>query len=313
MNAMTHQFCSVESVRAGDPLAGTATHAARNLLISWPRSKWSRSLRKAKDMDEALAQQLDQLAADGRRVNLITRRRWPAEVHRVYLFPEARYFDIPRQKLGEFLTALEADGDLSPWKGHPASAPLMLCCTHGKKDKCCAKFGNAAYQALARTARQENMPVEIWESSHLGGCRLAASVMVFPAMRKYGRMAPEQVLPFLRHEVADIPYLPCYRGHSLLTPAQQCAETAALGWLEAQEISANVSVMPESREDGTDDVMVTVDWQTRAGNEPGDDADSGTLLVLCGTIEVLRLDTCADLDEGPSPSRCWIAKKIEPQ
>lgn len=112
-----------------------------------------------------------------------------ADLHRVYLFPEAQSFDIPRHQLGEFLTAVAADGDLSGWNSSAVTTPLMLCCTHGKKDKCCAKFGYATYRELARTARQEALPVEIWESSHLGGCRLAASVMVFPAMRKYGRVA----------------------------------------------------------------------------------------------------------------------------
>lgn len=299
-----HRFCTVESVQAGDPLAGTATHAARNLLISWPRPKWSRSLRIAQDMDDDLAERINRLAANGRRVNLIDRRGRPASNHRIYLLPEGRCLDVARSDLDAFLAALEAGDQLAAWSGVPMVNSLVLCCTHGRKDKCCAKFGYATYQELAGTVEDRNLPFEVWESSHLGGCRLAASVMVFPSMRKYGRVAPEQVLPLLQHEAEDIPYLPCYRGQSLLTPVQQCAEVSALEWLEAHQISASLSVMAEFDCGDGKNVTVQVNWSA-------DDA-SGRLVAQCGTTEVMRVDTCADLDEGPTASVCWVVKDIRP-
>ncbi|MBL3556341.1 MULTISPECIES: sucrase ferredoxin [Marinobacter] len=304
MNAAAHRFCSVESVEAGDPLAGTATHPASNLLISWPRPKWSRSLRIARDMGDDLAERIDRLAAGGRRVNLIDQRGRPAFLHRLYLLPEGRWFDVPRNDLNAFLEDLESGKDLAPWSGRQMTRPLVLCCTHGRKDKCCAKFGYTTYQELASTVANRKLPFEVWESSHLGGCRLAASVMVFPAMRKYGRVAPEQVLPLLQQEANGMPYLPCYRGQSLLTPAQQCAEIAALEWLEARNINARLSVMAES--EGGEDDGVTVQVQWRAGDA------SGVLVARCGTTEVMRVDTCADLDEGPTTSVCWVVNDIRP-
>lgn len=304
MNAAAHRFCSVESVQAGDPLAGTATHAASNLLISWPRPKWSRSLRVARDMDDDLAERIHRLAANGRRVNLIDQRGRPASSHRLYLLPEGRCFDVSRDELNAFLDDLEFGNDLTGWAGGAMTEPLVLCCTHGRKDKCCAKFGYAAYQELASTVADRKLSFEVWESSHLGGCRLAASVMVFPAMRKYGRVAPEQVLPLLQHEADGVPYLPCYRGQSLLTPAQQCAEISALEWLQARNVSARLSVMAESGGGEGIDVTVQVHWRA-------DDA-SGVLVAQCGTTEVMRVDTCADLDEGPTASVCWVVKDIRP-
>ncbi|MDL0432744.1 sucrase ferredoxin [Marinobacter sp. TBZ242] len=304
MKAAAHRFCSVESAQAGDPLAGTAAHAASNLLISWPRPKWSRSLRTARDMDDDLAGRINRLAASGRRVNLIDQRGRPASRHRIYLLPEGRCFDVPRDELTAFLRDLESGDDLSRWSGAAITKSLVLCCTHGRKDKCCAKFGYAAYQELASTVTDRKLPFDVWESSHLGGCRLAASVMVFPAMRKYGRVAPEQVLPLLQHEAEGMPYLPCYRGQSLLTPAQQCAEIAALEWLEARSISARLSVMAESDGSEGGDVTVQVHWH-------GDDT-SGGLVAQCGTTELMRVDTCADLDEGPTTSMCWVVKNIRP-
>lgn len=304
MNAAAHRFCSVESVQAGDPLAGTATHAASNLLISWPRPKWSRSLRIARDMDDDLTGRIDRLAASGRRVNLIDQRGRPPSSHRLYLLPEGRCFDVSRNDLNAFLEDLESGNDLAGWAASAMTERLVLCCTHGRKDKCCAKFGYSTYQKLASTVADRKLPFEVWESSHLGGCRLAASMMVFPAMRKYGRVAPEQVLPLLQHEADGLPYLPCYRGQSLLTPAQQCAEIASLEWLEARKITARLSVMAESDDSEGSDVAVQVRWRA--------DDVSGVLVAQCGTTEVMRVDTCADLDEGPTASVCWVVKDIRP-
>ena len=237
-------------------------------------------------------------------MNLIHQRGRPALRHRLYLLPEGRSFDVERRDLPAFLEALESGNDLSGWAGTAMTASLVLCCTHGREDKCCAKFGYATYQELARTVADRDLPFEVWESSHLGGCRLAASIMVFPSMRKYGRVAPEQVLPFLQHEADGLPYLPCYRGQSLLTPAQQCAEISALEWLSDRNICAALSVGPEASCDDSKEVVVQVDW---ASND-----DSGALTARCGTMEVVRVDTCADLDEGPTASLCWVVKNIRP-
>ena len=296
------QFCAVESVNAGDPLAGTGTHPERNLLISWPRRKWARSLRIATDMDPELKNQVETLAEAGRRVNLIHRQGAPEHLHRLYLFPENLCFDIKREALPDFLETLSANRSLDRWAPVRPSSNLFLCCTHGKKDKCCAKFGYATYRALVREAEHTASDADIWESSHLGGCRLAASVIVFPALRKYGRISQDDVGPLLKHEAAGRPYLPCYRGSSRLTPVQQCAETAALKWLEEQELTATLTIdQTVHNQDGS--VAIPVRWH-HAGNI------GGILEVRCEPREIYRADTCADLDEGATASECWFVTRL---
>ena len=49
---MNHTFCADLSREQHDPLAGSAAHAERNLLLSWPRAKWQRKLRHASDMSD---------------------------------------------------------------------------------------------------------------------------------------------------------------------------------------------------------------------------------------------------------------------
>lgn len=296
------RFCAVDSAKAGDPLAGTATHAGRMLLISWPRRTWTRSLRQARDMSHELLDQIETLVAGGRRVNLITRRDQPAELHRLILYPEARAFDVHREQLPRFLADMNAGHCLDRWAGQHQLLPVMLCCTHGKKDKCCAKFGYDTYRRLDKAIQQQAMPMELWESSHLGGCRLAASVLVLPSLRKYGRIAPVDITPLLACETANRPYLPCFRGHGGLSPAQQCAEIAVLERLSARGITATTRVdAGESR--GESRAIVPVHWHSGEA--------SGTLVAHCEVRTIQRIDTCADLEEGPTPSLCWFAVHVE--
>jgi len=62
-----------------------------------------------------------------------------------------------------------------------ASSPLFLVCTHGRRSACCARFGGPLAQALA--ARH---PDQVWESTHVGGHRFAANLVILPHGVYYG-------------------------------------------------------------------------------------------------------------------------------
>lgn len=284
------QFCARESLAQHDPLAGSGAHAEYNLLISWPRNKWRRNLRQASDMPDQVAAQLGALAESGRRVNLIHRRDWPEQRHCIYLMPEKRRFEVMRDELGAFLDAFGSNTSLARWEAAPLECPVLLCCTHGKKDKCCAKFGNAAYQALSKAVEKHGFPIEVWESTHLGGCRLAASAVIFPALRKYGRIASEDIIPFLESETTGYPYLPCYRGDSRLTAVQQCAQVAALEWLDKKEIKPDELNISDPIDEQITNYRLIAEWRTNEEN--------GRLVVTCQERALKRFDTCADLDAG---------------
>ncbi|CBV43222.1 sucrase ferredoxin [Halomonas elongata] len=298
---MNQRFCAVESRAIDDPLVGSGAHLERNLLLSWPRPKWQRNLRQASDMPEALLAALHALPDEGRRVNLIHRREQPERHHRVFLMPERQAFDVPREALVDFIAALRRGDDLTAWRPEPVDRSLVLCCTHGKKDKCCAKFGFATYKAMAEAVRHHDLPFDVWESTHLGGCRLAASALVLPQLRKYGRIGDDDILPLLESEARGRPYLPCYRGDSRLTPRRQCAQVAALEWLSAQGLEADIEV-DDAEETDAPHHEVAVKWQAAHRQ--------GWLTVTCHALELLRYDTCSDLADGPSPSRVWRAVEV---
>ncbi|MDN3525854.1 sucrase ferredoxin [Halomonas sabkhae] len=299
---MNRRFCAEESRAIDDPLVGSGTHPARNLLLSWPRPKWQRNLRHASDMPAPLLEALHALPDEGRRVNLIHRREQSARLHRVFLMPERQAFDIPREALGDFIAALRRGDDLAAWQPATVERSLLLCCTHGKKDKCCARFGFSTYKALAEAVRQHDLPFEVWESTHLGGCRLAASALLLPQLRKYGRIGDDDILPLLASEARDRPYLPCYRGDARLTPQHQCAQVAALEWLAARGLEADVRIEDGGAANDETDHDLVVEWHT--------ERQAGKLTIRCQAQELLRYDTCADLPNGPSPSRVWRATEV---
>ncbi|HEY0321293.1 MAG TPA: sucrase ferredoxin [Pyrinomonadaceae bacterium] len=93
------------------------------------------------------------------------------------------YIDVAAVAAGE-----KTDG------GTLVTEPLYLVCTHGKRDKCCAKFGFPLYKSL----RKERDGV-VWQSSHVGGDRFAANLICFPHGLFYAHMTDESA-----HRVASL-------------------------------------------------------------------------------------------------------------
>ena len=84
----------------------------------------------------------------------------------------------------DFAAALAGDRGTP---GVPLDHPLLVVCTHGKRDRCCAKNGRPLYDAL----RRETDSDWVWQSTHVGGDRFAGNVVVLPQALYYGRVEPD--------------------------------------------------------------------------------------------------------------------------
>lgn len=94
-----------------------------------------------------------------------------------------------------------------------------LVCTNGARDPCCAIRGAAVAKALD-AAR----PGSVYESSHLGGHRFAANVLVLPDGLCFGRLDVRSALALVHElETGRLP-LEHFRGRTSLTEEQQAAE-----------------------------------------------------------------------------------------
>ena len=89
----------------------------------------------------------------------------------------------------EAVAGLDLDGALSDspdWQPFLSEEPLVLVCTNGKRDRCCARFGLPVYQNLASGAEDW----DVWQCSHLGGHKFAPTALLFPTGMCLGRLDP---------------------------------------------------------------------------------------------------------------------------
>ena len=108
-----------------------------------------------------------------------------------------------------------------PGLGEPVDGPLLLVCTHGKRDRCCATFGRPLVDTLAALH-----PEETWEVSHIGGHRFAGNLLVLPEGLAYGGLDVASGLGAAASHVAGRLDLEHLRGRTALQRASQAAEIA---------------------------------------------------------------------------------------
>lgn len=136
--------------------------------------------------------------------------REPAELYR---FEFEDYAELPALDL-----AALGRGD-EQFAGVRSTEPLILVCTNGLRDKCCARNGAPAFQSLS--AEFGDL---IWQSTHHGGHRFSANMLFMPEGLSYGRMdlgeGSETVAALLR---AEMP-LQNLRGRSSYEKIEQAAE-----------------------------------------------------------------------------------------
>ncbi len=106
--------------------------------------------------------------------------------------------------------------------GEPVGHPLFLVCTHGKHDRCCAKFGRPLYDAVCEGLDDE----WAWQSTHVGGDRFAGNLVGLPDGVYHGRVEPGEAWTVLEAALEGRVHLPRYRGRSCHSFPAQAAERA---------------------------------------------------------------------------------------
>lgn len=115
--------------------------------------------------------------------------------------------------------------DGRPWDGEDAD-PALLVCTNAKRDQCCSRFARPVLDALDDLPREQ-----LWESSHLGGHRFAATALVLPtgqALAGLDEPAAREALELAAGRELWPGGRRRDRGRSCLTPERQAAEAWAL-------------------------------------------------------------------------------------
>lgn len=212
--------CAARAQLRGDPLVGTAFPASRVLMVEQPGPWGSAGLSESR-FDPRVAIELERTAGSaGIRVLAVRRvgRSTPGAPRR-WAYADCR---PGRQSLvtGTYvedaeLLGLPLDGTLG---GRTVSGPAFLVCAHSKHDACCAMKGRPVAAALAAVR-----PGRVWESSHLGGDRFAANVLVVPSGLLYGRVLPDAAQEFVDAADRGEVLTPWLRGRVGFRPVVQAA------------------------------------------------------------------------------------------
>jgi hypothetical protein len=214
---VTDGRCADLSLEAGESLAATATTARDWLLVESPET-WPRDVSDLSGLDQPTQAAVNAWLADTAGRLLFIRRPGRAGHGRLVFVVRATedVRSVRRIKLGDAATLAGVDLGAA---GEPVDTELVLVCGHGTRDACCALRGNTLYAALA-----DSLAGRLWLSSHQGGHRFAANVLVLPLGIQLGRVAPEGAATLVTEALAGRIPVEHYRGRTSYSGREQAAE-----------------------------------------------------------------------------------------
>jgi hypothetical protein len=220
-------LCADVSSASTESLAATASRVDHWILVEY-RGLWSRDVLGDSLLSAELKSHLrDQLARlPHSRLLFVKKPERRPEPRRTLFFGcsrqgEERFYGLEFERHEDllsldFVAALRDSGV----PGVPVDHPLFVVCTHGKRDRCCAKYGHQLYDRLCA----ETEATWVWQATHVGGDRFAGNVVCLPEGLYFGRVGDEDVGPLLASYLDGEIDLERYRGRSAYTFAVQAAE-----------------------------------------------------------------------------------------
>ena len=221
-------LCADISSEAAEPLHATASRIDHWLLVEYT-GLWSRDVLAGSSLPAAVKATLrEQLAALPHARLLFIRRpeRRASERRRVYVVRskerETAAWGCEIGDYAELATIdLEAVFDGGGGVATAVPHPLLVVCTHGKRDRCCARYGRPLYERVREWVNED----WVWQSTHLGGDRFAGNLVCLPEGLYFGRVGAD-AWPLLDEYLAGRILLERYRGRSSHPFPAQAAERA---------------------------------------------------------------------------------------
>ena len=279
-----------------EPLPGTAKPGSVYVLFEWPEA-WPRDVMGDAALGEELTAKLaPMLEAHDATLLLIrhpTREGRHISDHHLYLVfadeavTEVKHVDSPDELLELDLSGPGRNG------AECRERPLLLICTHAKRDRCCAVKGRPLLNELhARYPFGPGNDV-VWETSHIKGHRFAPTMLLLPWAYSFGRMNIEATDAMLADASEGRYFVPGNRGRGTLGPAEQVAELAV-----AAEVPGARYGQFEVAASGGDSAQVT-------------DTASGQVYEVQLEQRPVSgvVDSCG---KPPKESTAWVAVSVAP-
>ena len=308
-------FCSIAAQKANEALIGTAGHYQAYVLIECPLP-WPSTAFDSEHIPPALRQYIDahKVSKTVRFLCIHRGTTQPSEGVTILVYEQInnvnplvtpknftqfasgyRGYEFQLANMDSVVPCLEAywqdrtlsgksrqtlRAEASTALGKPITQQDILVCTHGMKDKCCARLGKPIFRGATRMAAKGTLPnTRVWRASHIGGHRFAPTAIVLPEGRYYGRLSLSALKAVVTRK-GDIDQLrPIYRGWGMLPKPLQLLEEKLLhsyGWpwfqhsvayhqlvcnTDEGEISARISVLSPDGEVTDYHARITQDEQ----------------------------------------------------
>ena len=240
-------FCSQLSSTSGEAIYGTAGNGTDVWFVLELPGVWGAKAMEESKLDDALKAHLQQAVAatPGARLQLIKRgenRNGQSlsffiglsmqDTAALYRFELADFTDLAAMDLPAMVAEIRSAP--ARYAAHKHDEPLFLVCTNGSRDRCCATLGVPVYLTMAAYAGDQ-----VWQTSHTGGHRFAATMIVLPHGLYYGRLSAEDALPIVdSYNAGDVYALDRYRGRSCFKAPVQAAEYYLRAETQMQSLDA---------------------------------------------------------------------------
>ena len=221
----TDFFCTDVSTDLNEPQVGTAVFAKAWFILE-VREAWQPKAPADNHLPQPVQDWLNtQVAAvENGRIQFIRRNKVTESL--AFFIADAREQNpkLYRFELSSYedLLDLDVSADLandSAYAANQTSDPLVLICTHGRRDRCCAKFGIPVYEAL-----KAELGDAVWQTTHLGGHRFAPTLLTLPDGVSYGRFTREDVPHLINSLTNSELFLDKLRGRCCYTAVTQFAD-----------------------------------------------------------------------------------------
>ena len=280
-----------------EPLPGTAKPGSVYVLFEWPEA-WPRDVMGDAALGEELTAKLAPMLEEHDATLLLirhpTREGRNITDHHLYLvFADEAVTEVKHIDSPEELLELDLSG---PGRNDAErrERPLLLICTHAKRDRCCAVKGRPLLNELH--ARHPFGPGNdvVWETSHIKGHRFAPTMLLLPWAYSFGRMNIEAADAMLADASEGLYFVPGNRGRGTLGPVEQVAELAV-----AAEVPGARYGQFEVAASGGDSALVT-------------DTASGQVYEVQLEQRPVSgvVDSCG---KPPKESTAWVAASVTPR
>ena len=220
MNRSQSTFRCADAARErADPLAGSAPPARRWLLLEHP-GPWRIDAIAGAGIDPAVLSVLTSAAGSATRILLVRRSgRIDRRAPRSWILAglDATTTTGTWQDDKDLLDAAEAMIE-TPASAARRAESMILVCTHGVHDVCCALRGRPVASALS-----SRWPELVWECSHIGGDRFAPNLVLLPDGFYYGNLDPQSAVTTVEAHLGGTVLPDRLRGMARFLPPVQAA------------------------------------------------------------------------------------------